>query len=69
VIDCFKRLAVSGNTKSVGAEQVHAVYVTSHPPKLLEMTELHEVAVELSSPLTGYLGREKGRDWRGDRLP
>ena len=68
VIDCFKRLAVSGNTKSVGAEQVHAVYVTSSPPKLLEMTELHEVAVELSSPLTGYLGREKGRDWRGDRF-
>jgi hypothetical protein len=68
VIDCFKRLAVSGNTKSVGAEQVHAVYVTSQPPKLLEMTELHEVAVELSSPLTGYLGREKGRDWRGDRF-
>lgn len=68
VIDCFKRLANSSTVKSLGAEQVHAVYVTSQPPKLLEMTELHEVAVELSSPLTGYLGREKGRDWRGDRF-
>ncbi len=30
--------------------------------------ELHEILIELSSPLTGYLGRIKGDDWKGDRF-
>ncbi|BAZ14040.1 hypothetical protein NIES4071_58800 [Calothrix sp. NIES-4071] len=30
--------------------------------------ELHEMLVELSSPLAGYLGRIKGEDWRRDRF-
>jgi hypothetical protein len=30
--------------------------------------ELQEILVELSSPLTGYLGRIKGDDWKRDRF-
>jgi hypothetical protein len=29
---------------------------------------MHEILIELSSPLTGYLGRIKGSDWRSDRF-
>jgi hypothetical protein len=49
-------------------EPLHAVYITSRPPQTLESRELYEILIELSSPLTGYLGREKGSDWRRDRF-
>ncbi|WP_017653864.1 DUF1802 family protein [Fortiea contorta] len=29
---------------------------------------VHDLLIELSSPLTGYLGREKGENWRSDRF-
>jgi hypothetical protein len=29
---------------------------------------MHEILIELSSPLTGYLGRKKGSDWKSDRF-
>jgi hypothetical protein len=34
----------------------------------IQPKELHEILIELSSPLTGYLGRIKGDDWRRDRF-
>jgi hypothetical protein len=34
----------------------------------IKTQELHEILVELSSPLTGYLGRIKGDDWKRDRF-
>ncbi|BDA72168.1 hypothetical protein CAL7716_063340 [Calothrix sp. PCC 7716] len=34
----------------------------------IQPRELHEILVELSSPLAGYLGRIKGEDWRRDRF-
>ena len=40
----------------------------SKPPKQLSREELHEILIELSSPLTGFLGRIKGDDWRRDRF-
>ncbi|MBD2255438.1 DUF1802 family protein [Nostoc parmelioides] len=51
-----------------GVEALHAAYITSNPPQPLESKELHEILIELSSPLTGYLGRIKGSDWRNDRF-
>jgi hypothetical protein len=41
---------------------LHGAYAISNPPQLLKTEALHEILVELSSPLTGYLGRNKGRD-------
>ncbi|ABA20874.1 conserved hypothetical protein [Trichormus variabilis ATCC 29413] len=51
-----------------GVEALHAAYMTSDYPQALESKELHEILIELSSPLTGYLGRVKGSDWRSDRF-
>ncbi|MBD2609495.1 DUF1802 family protein [Scytonema hofmannii FACHB-248] len=34
----------------------------------MQPQDLHEILIELSSPLTGYLGRIKGKDWRSDRF-
>lgn len=68
LIDCLKRLASSNQNRGASTAELHAVYITSQPPKLLEMEDLHSVAIELASPLTGYLSREKGREWRDDRF-
>ncbi|GAB1540260.1 hypothetical protein NUACC21_29290 [Scytonema sp. NUACC21] len=51
-----------------GVEALHGVYAISHPPQPLKSRELHEILVELSSPLTGYVGRIPGEDWRRDRF-
>ncbi|TAF68514.1 MAG: DUF1802 domain-containing protein, partial [Oscillatoriales cyanobacterium] len=40
----------------------------SNPPKQLSREELHEILVELSSPLTGYAGRIKGESLGRDRF-
>ena len=43
-------------------------YSMSNPPKKLSPEELHEILVELSSPLTGYAGRIKGENLGRDRF-
>jgi hypothetical protein len=43
-------------------------YSMSNPPKKLSPEELHEMLVELSSPLTGYAGRIKGENLGRDRF-
>jgi hypothetical protein len=56
-------------SQNVGFGELYGVYAYSNPPQpLLSRKQLHEVTVELSSPLTGYLGREKGNDAEGDRF-
>ena len=49
-------------------DALHGAYFGSTPPQRLEPQEMHEILIELSSPLTGYLGRIKGSDWRRDRF-
>jgi hypothetical protein len=34
----------------------------------VDLQELHQILVELASPLTGYLGRRKGEQWKEDRF-
>ena len=46
----------------VSLHALHGAYAISNPPQPLKPEALHEILVELSSPLTGYLGRTKGRD-------
>ncbi|RMH76562.1 MAG: DUF1802 family protein [Cyanobacteria bacterium J007] len=60
---------VKNANRDVGIEYLNGAYDASNPPKLLgSLNELHEVLIELSSPLTGYLGRKKGETWQGDRF-
>ncbi|WP_036843936.1 DUF1802 family protein [Planktothrix agardhii] len=44
---------------------IHGLYC-SNPPQPLPQKQLHEILVELSSPLAGYLGRNRADDWRND---
>ncbi len=59
------------NTKmdSMGVEALHgAYYSVPQPPQPLQTKKMYEILIELSSPLTGYLGRIKGADWKSDKF-
>ena len=49
-------------------DALSGAYSMSNPPKKLSREELHEMLVELSSPLTGYAGRIKGENLGRDRF-
>ncbi|HEY9850064.1 MAG TPA: DUF1802 family protein [Leptolyngbyaceae cyanobacterium] len=53
-----KHLEKTGD-KDVAVDALHVAYVYSNPPQQLQVEQLREILIELSSPLTGYLGREK----------
>jgi hypothetical protein len=57
-------------TKSTSVEfnQLHGAYAFSMSPQPLKYEEMHQILIELSSPLTGYLGRIKGDNWQSDRF-
>ncbi len=47
--------------------EIRAHYNATHNRKQTD-DQVGELLIELSSPLTGYLGREKGDNWRSDRF-
>ncbi|MBU6345913.1 MAG: DUF1802 family protein [Cyanobacteria bacterium REEB494] len=47
---------------------LHGVYFGTPSSVPLKLEEMHEILIELSSPLTGYLGRKRGTDWRTDQF-
>jgi hypothetical protein len=51
----------TGNDR-VSVHTLHGAYAMSNPSPPLKLEGLHEILIELSSPLTGYLGRNKGKD-------
>lgn len=68
IIQVIKNYLELTKYERAGVEAIHASYMTSHHHKSLESKELYEILIELASPLTGYLGRIKGSDWRSDRF-
>ncbi|BAY69915.1 DUF1802 family protein [Trichormus variabilis] len=68
IIQLVNNYLENSGTESAGVEALHGAYFASHPPQPLKTEEMHEILIELSSPLTGYLGRVKGNDWRSDRF-
>ncbi|BAT51749.1 unknown protein [Nostoc sp. NIES-3756] len=68
IIQVLKNYLERTKYERAGVESLHAAYVTSNHTQSLESKELYEILIELSSPLTGYLGRVKGNDWRSDRF-
>jgi len=58
VVELVRKYLASTNSSTVGIEQLYGAYVTSGAPQSLTQEELSEIMIELSSPLTGYLGRE-----------
>ncbi|MCC3585976.1 DUF1802 family protein [Microcoleus sp. PH2017_30_WIL_O_A] len=62
------RLEITG-VENAGVEALHgAYYANPNPPQPLNLQAMHEILIELASPLTGFLGRIKGDDWRRDRF-
>ena len=54
--------------EATGVDALHGAYFGSNPPQPLTTEEMHEILIELSSPLTGYLGRIKGSNWTSDHF-
>ena len=54
--------------REFGIEYLSGVYDSSDRPKPLEEKELRDLLIELSSPLAGYLGRDKSDGGKGDRF-
>lgn len=62
------RLEIIG-VENAGVEVLHgAYYANPNPPQPLKLEEMHEILIELSSPLTGFLGRIKGDNLWRDRF-
>lgn len=70
IVEAVKQLGESGSGHLTAEIRVHynAVFVKEQSSKLEELRLVHELLLELSSPLTGYLGRKKGNDWDSDRF-
>ncbi|MEH2333669.1 DUF1802 family protein [Nostoc sp.] len=73
IITVVKELSEQDNQSSKATHQSFTVtetrvyYNATHNPKLNDEV-VHDLLIELSSPLTGYLGRIKNSDWKGDRF-
>ncbi|MEH2249781.1 DUF1802 family protein [Nostoc sp.] len=73
IITVVKELSEQDNESSKATHQsftvteIRAHYNVTHYPKLTDEV-VHDLLIELSSPLTGYLGRIKSSDWKGDRF-
>lgn len=62
IVQLVKNYLENTGFEKVSLHALHGAYAISNPPQPLKPEALHEILVELSSPLTGYLGRKKGRD-------
>jgi hypothetical protein len=62
IVQLVKNYLEKTGFERVSVHALHGAYAISNPPQPLTPEALHEILVELSSPLTGYLGRKKGRD-------
>ncbi len=67
VIESVKALKEGGDDR-VSASTVRTHFNAIQPDKLGSPEEAHDILVELSSPLTGYLGKIKGETWQADRF-
>ncbi|MFW9258355.1 DUF1802 family protein [Nostoc sp. CALU 546] len=68
IVQLVKNYLENSGIESAGVEALHGAYFGSHPPQPIKTAEMHEILIELSSPLTGYLGRIRGSDWNSDRF-
>jgi Domain of unknown function (DUF1802) len=68
IIQLVKNHLEKTGDRDVGVDALHIAYIYDHPPQPLTPQNLYEILIELSSPLTGYLGRIKGSNWNSDRF-
>jgi hypothetical protein len=68
IVQLVKDFLEKTKSTSVEFNQLHGAYAFSMSPQPLKYEEMHQILIELSSPLTGYLGRIKGENWQSDRF-
>ncbi|MBN3896168.1 MAG: DUF1802 family protein [Nostoc sp. NOS(2021)] len=68
ITQLVKNYLENSGIESAGVEALHGAYFGSHPPQPIKTVEMHEILIELSSPLTGYLGRIKDSNLNSDRF-
>ena len=68
LVELVKNYLHNAGLKDTTVDAIYGLYTASPQPLPLTPEEIHEILLELSSPLTGYLGRIKGKDWRCDRF-
>jgi hypothetical protein len=62
-------LVKNNHEERVGVETLFGAYPYSNPPRpIRDRQEMFEILIELSSPLAGYLGREKNAGINSDRF-
>ncbi|PZV13788.1 MAG: DUF1802 domain-containing protein [Leptolyngbya sp.] len=61
-IQILKKYLEQFNAIDVDVNTVFGVYCGSNPLQVLTLPAFYKMLIELSSPLTGYLGRKKGND-------
>jgi hypothetical protein len=69
----LKKFLQDKNAGDVKFDVYYGIFCGSNPPQDLTEHELHDILIELSSPLAGHLGRIKcsgswKEAWRGDRF-
>ena len=68
LVELVKNYLHNAGLRDTTVDAIHGMYTASPSPQSLTPEEMHEILIELSSPLTGYLGRIKGKDWGSDRF-
>lgn len=68
LIELVKNYLHNAGLRDTTIDAIYALYLATPSLERLTSEELHEILIELSSPLTGYLGRIKGKDWSSDRF-
>lgn len=68
LVSILKNYLDSQQIPDIGVEKLHGAYSVSAQQQKYSEQELYNILIELSSPLSGYLGRNRGQDWKGDRF-
>jgi hypothetical protein len=68
VLSILKKYLETTGSERASVDALSGAYSMSNPPKQLSREELHEILIELSSPLTGYAGRIQGESLGRDRF-
>ncbi|MBV6623255.1 MAG: DUF1802 family protein [Rivularia sp. (in: Bacteria)] len=71
IVKAVKELGIPGSEHE--SDAIAAVYncncrLATQEDLKLDTSTVHDILIELSSPLTGYLGRIKGTDWKTDKF-
>ncbi|MDB9512327.1 tetratricopeptide repeat protein [Kamptonema animale CS-326] len=66
IISILKQYLENTGHERISVEALFGAYGMYKPPKKWSREDLHEILIELSSPLTGYLGRIKGESLERD---